>query len=346
MEIYSELIKKYFEKLEKKKSFNSPYFSVIKLFFEVFCLKKCSFKEKYDFLRNTLDNIFLSNEITSQILNIFSFIQKYYFALLRFKFILIFKKSKIVVDNDLSLNPILEKEKFIMVIHQKNSKYLFHIRDLLHIINSSIGHSDYFFSAPISVKNPYNNTIFKKSILYNIYFFMKFNTNYFSELFHQFFICNFDLSDFFIQNTNLLRKYAIQDYLKNSTEGNLLMDIEEMLEDFNYDNRNFKIIIDPDFPNKKIVEVMKPYVNLYISSKYSYLNSEKVNAQKQLTRKLKEFNTFNPNFGRKIIKINYEFNKKNKDEIEILFVDDYLPFHKNKINNNDLLLSHSFLKNE
>jgi len=340
MEIYNKLTKKYLENYK-----NTKHFNILSIFFEIFLSKKFSAKEKYKFLGNSLDNIFLTKEITVQIFTIFSQIQKNYFAFVRLKFILLYKKSKIVVDNDLSLNPISEKQKNILVLYQKNKKYLFHIRDLLHLINSSIGHSDYFFSSPISVKNPYNNTIFTKSILYNIYFFMKFNTNYFSELFHHFFICNFDLSDFFCKNTILLRNYAIKDYLKNSTEENLLMDLEEMMDDFNYDNINHKILIDPEFPNKKLLEILKPYVNLYIYSKFSYLSSEKMNAQKILNCKLKQFYTFNPSFGRKIIKINNDFNKKNNHEIEFIFLEDYLPFHKNN-NFNDFLLSHSYLKSD
>lgn len=356
MIFFNELIKKHFEKLEKTKQKeqdpdpdpdSDTSFFILDIFFDMFIeKKKYSIKEKYKFLENTLNNIFLTKDLKNVFLNTFSQIQKIYFALLRFKFMLLLKKSKIIVETDLSLNPIVEKDKFVMVIFQKNKKYLFHTRDLLHIINSSIGHSDFFFSTPNSVKNPYNNMIFTKSILYNIYFFMKFNTNYFSELFHHFFICNFDLSEFYCKNTTLLRKYAIQDYFKNSTDVNLLVDIEEMLDDFNYENRLYKIIIDPDFPNKTLLEVMKPYINLYLISKYSYVICEKVNAQRLLKKKLREFYMFNPIFGRKIIKINNSFNNKSKSilENEIKFIDDYLSFHENNKNNRDFLLSHSFLK--
>lgn len=348
MEIYFELIKKYFEKLEKK-SQDSQHFFLLFIIFDISLHKKYSVKKKYLFLEKSLNNIFLSNEITNEILNIFCTIQKNYFALLRFKFILLYKKSKIVVDNDLSLNPISEKEKCIFTIYEKNKKYLFHIRDLLHIINSSIGQSDFFFSTPTSVKNPFNNAIFTKSILYNIYFFMRFNTNYFSELFHYFFLCNFDLSEFYFKYANVLRKYAIQDYLKNSSEKNLFVDIEDMIDDFNYENRLYKIIIDPDFPNKKLFNIMKPYLNLYILSKYSYLNCEKINAQNLLKKKLREFYTFNPNFGRKnikIIKINNFFNKKSISETVIEFIEDHIPFYENSKKSNNFLLSHSYLKSD
>jgi hypothetical protein len=337
-EIYNELIKRFIDK--NKVHSSSTNFQQISLFFEIFINKKYSVKEKYIFLNNSLNNIFLSNTCKNEIFTIFSKIQKIFFSLLRFKYLLLFKKSKLVVENDLSLNPIRENEKYIIVILQGINKYIFHIRDLLQIINSSIGRSEYFFSIPIPVKNPYNNSIFTKSNLYNIYFFIKFQTNYFSEIFHSFFLSNFDLSKFFIKNQSLLRSFAIQDYYKNSSESDLSMDIEEMLEDFNYENQFHEIKIDKDFPNKKLLEIMKPYLYLYLLGKNSYLECEKNYSKKQLKQKLKDFYSFNPSFGRKLIKKKNLLGIKNNIENDISFIDEYLSFNQNKRYKNDFLGTH------
>ena len=382
MEIYFEFIKKHLD-LEKEKN-HFQFFSLLTLFFNAFFRKPYSIKEKYIFLGNWYNNIFLTPECKMEFLTFFSKIQKTYFAFLRFKFRILLKKSKLIVENDLSLNPISEKDKLVIVIQQKLNKYLFHIRDLLNIIHSSIGHSDFFFSVPISIKNPYNNSVFTKSILYHIYFFVKFNTNYYSELFHRFFLCNFHLSEFYSKNANLLRTYALNDYFKNSSEENWLIDIEEMLEDFNDDHPNSPIKIDNNFPNKKLIEIMKPYLNLYLLGKYSYYYNEKIISQRQLKNKLNEFSTFNPNFGRKIIKINNQFKIKdsafdflsipfessnplnhetsnpsstlNKNtnntisnkskEVEILFDENHISFLEKKKNNDNFLSSHAYLKPE
>jgi len=340
-DIYVELIKKHLDKVKIKDNdyLNSIYYIQLSLFFEIFINKKYSIKEKFIFLNNSLNNIFLTNDCKNKIFTLFYQIQKTYFALLRFKFIILFKKSKLIVENDLSLNPIIENEKFIITILQEKKKYLFHIREILKIINSSIGHSEYFFSTAIPVKNPYNNSIFTKSNLYNIYFFMKFNNHYFSELFHSFFLCNFDLSDFINKNQYLLRNLAIHDYYKNSSEFDLLIDIEEMLEDFNYENRLYEINVDKDFPGKKLLEIMKPYLNLYLYSKYSYLGSEKIYSKRQLQQKLKDFFSYNPFFGRKIIKKIY-FLKKEENENDILFIEDHISFYKNNRISNCFLESH------
>ena len=299
-------------------------------------------------------NIFLCKEIKEEIFSIFSFIQKSYFAFIRLKILLLFKNSKKIVENDLSLNPIFEKDKNILVIFQNNNKYLFHIRDLLHLINNCLGHSSNFFSKPIIIKNPYNNVIFSKSTLYNIYFFMKFKTMYFSELLHKFFLSNFDLTDFYDKNSYLLRNYAIEDYFKNTTSENLIIEMEDMLNEFNKKFKLNKIEIDPDFPNKKYIEVFKPYLKLYIITKYSFLYIDKVNAKKKLDKKLLNFQFFNPNFGRKMVKINLlnkkigklSENKKEKGDqtkLESIFMEEHISFYQNKNIKTDFLNNHIIL---
>lgn len=360
MEIYNEIKKKYFEKIEKSEK--SEKITQHIFFDTLYHTKKYSVKEKYVWLQTIMTNIFLTKENREEIFTIFSFIQKTYLALLRFKFLLLFKKSKKIVENDLSLNPISEKDKDVLVIFQNNNKYLFHIRDLLHLINNCLGNSSNFFSQPIIVKNPYNNVIFTKSTLYNIYFFMRFKTMHFSELFHQFFVCNFHLSEFYDKNSYLLRNYAIEDYLKNTCAEYLINDIDDMINEFNQKFKFNKIVVDPDFPDNKYLEILKPYLKLYLITQYSLLYLDKINAKKQLDKKLLNFHYFNPNFGRKIVKINYPLNNKigkfnkfhfieneqdNQDKllcksrVETNFIDEHLPYHKNK--KSEFLNSHTML---
>jgi hypothetical protein len=356
MEIYFELIKKYFEKIDEKeeKEKKSQKFFLFQIFFDLFIQKKeYSVKEKYLLIKNIITNIFLTKEDKEDFLTIFYFIQKSYFALVRFKFLLLFKKSKKIVENDLSLNPISEKDKDVLIIFQNKNKYLFQIRDLLHLITNCLGHSSNFFSHPIIIKNPYNNLIFSKSTLYNIYFFMRFKTLHFSEIFHKFFLSNFHLKEFYEKNSYLLRNYAMDDYLKNTSAEYLKNDIDDMIDEFNQKYKLNKIIVDPDFPDNKYLEIMKPYLKLYNIANYSLLYSDKVNAKKKLFRKLLKFYYFNPIFGRKITKINYPLNKKLDKQncrIETIFIDEHISFYENGIekenNNNDFLNSHSVFKED
>jgi hypothetical protein len=187
---------------------------------------------------------------------------------------------------------------------------------------------------------------------------MKFKTMFFSELLHQFFLCNFHLSNFFDKNSYLLRNYAIKDYFKNTSEEYLINDIHDMISEFNQKFKLNKIRVDPDFPDKKYLEILKPYLKLYLITKYSLLYLDKINAKKQLDKKLLNFHFFNPNFGRKIVKINFPSNKKfglkkeneiekdkeHNNRIETIFIDEHLPYHKNK--KSTFLNSHTILTYE
>jgi hypothetical protein len=79
-----------------------------------------------------------------------------------------------------------------------------------------------------------------------------------------------------------------------------------MIEDYNDVNTcSTKIDIHPEFPLKKLVEAMRPYVTLYLLSKYSFILVDKITAKKWLAKKLKEFQRKNPLFSRKIITFVY-----------------------------------------
>ena len=344
MYIFHQIISIYFNKLESN-SDNKFY----KILFDMFIEKKYSIHEKYLCLNEQLSNIFLTEKMKDEFLGIFGKFQKTYLAINKFNYIIRHKKSVIVVENDLSLNPISEKDKNIIVIYQDNNKYLFHIRDIIKLINNCIGHSNDFFSFPLSIKNPYNNVILTKSSLYNIYFFMKFKTLYFSELLHKFFLCNFDLTNYFEKNIYFLRKYSIEDNIKNYSTSRLYMYTCEMLYEYNNNNtyRFNKIEIDSEFSHEKIVQIMKPYLNLYFISKYSLLQIDKTNATKKLKKKLGEFYRFNPLFGRKMIEISNkdDFVKQPRINATYYFVEKHIQFYKNQ-STIDFLDSHKSVKEE
>jgi hypothetical protein len=282
---------------------NSQMFSNIhKINFFIFLQMEYSIQTKFNFLKDTLKNIFNTNEMNEEFINYFNKIQKTYHAFSKLSFIYRYKKAKIMVNTDLILNEISEDNKFVYCLFQNNYKYLFNIHELIKIIHNSIANSYMFFSSPFPIKNPYNNIILDKSTLYNIYFFMRSRTSLQPELFYYYFKTNFNLNKFNSEYQYLLRNFAIKNYLNNNNKDVLYNDIEYMIDDYNefIKHRHYQIIIDHTFPKDLLINIMTPYLKLFLISQYSLMYTDRLVAKKILKQKLYEFNKFNPQFGRKI----------------------------------------------
>jgi hypothetical protein len=298
-----------------------------------------SIKKKFEFYQKINSNIFLSSDVKNNFNILFCHIQKIFHVLNRFVFMYKYRKTQIIVDTDMCLNKINIGEKNIICVFQNNGKYLFHILDLIKMFTNSLTNSDSFFASPIALKNPYNNLPFTKSNLYNIYFFIKFKTYFYSELYFKYFLTNFDLTSFYLNYEYILREYAIENYIKNTSIGLLHLDTLSMIRNFNRNTRHNKIVIDHEFPKEKLVTIMKPYLLLYIKSLYSLVKMNKEQAYFMMHVKLIEFSKFNPNFGRKIIHIeNESFLKKKIEEKKYCFNDKHILFNKNE---NNFLETHS-----
>jgi hypothetical protein len=284
---------------------NSNIFSnVHKINFFIFLQREYTIQNKFIFLNEMLKNIFNTDEMNEEYIDYFNKIQKTYNAFSRFSFIYRYKKAKLMVDTDLILNEISENNKFVYCLFQNNCKYLFNIHELIKIIHNSIANSYMFFSNPFPIKNPYNNIIFNKSTLYNIYFFIRSKTALQPELFYYYFKTNFNLNKFNNEYQYLLRNFAIKNYLNNHSKDVIYNDIEYMINEYNelIKYRTHQIIVDTTFPKDLLIEIMTPYLVLFIKSHYSFMYSDKLIAKKILKQKLYDFSKFNPQFGRKIYK--------------------------------------------
>jgi hypothetical protein len=302
---------------------------------------------KYHFFNNSLKNLFMKNEYREDFINYFCKIQRIYHILNSFIAKYKYKKAKIVVNRDMCLNEININDKNVFCLLHHNSKYLFHICDLINIINTSLTNSQHFFSEPVSIKNPYNNLPFEKSILYNIYMFIKFHTFYSPEFFFKFFQCHFNLTIFGKQNEYILREYNIKNFVYKSSSNVLKMEIKSMLSQFNAKYKNsrqrYNINIDVSFPNDKLIKIMKPYLLLYCTSVYSLLIHKREEATIILNKKLIDFYNFNPSFGRKKykIEITYSNNFKKKISGKIIEYDDkHILFNDVPLENKLFLTDH------
>jgi len=264
-------------------------------------------KGKYIYLKSFLSNVFYTDEIKEQFVNYFYKIQKVNMGFKKIAYLYKYNKSKIVVDTDMELNVLTINSKNVICIYQLNNRYLFNIKDVIKHLHTSLTNSDTFFAMPIALKNPYNNIPFNKSTLYNIYFFIKFNTNIYSELLFKYFNVNFNLKSFLYKYEYLLREYAIENFVKNSPKNILYDEILTMLEDYNsqYTDDKYKILIDHDFPRDILIKIMKPYLLYYYIGRLSMIPNNKYDANFILGVKLNSFQQHNPQFGRKYIKILY-----------------------------------------
>jgi len=316
MNTFFLIIKKYFKLTD---NYFQNLDSLQKIIYFMFLTKKDNSKHfKFKYFVGEINNIFLTREQKEDFINIFCKIQKTYFALSRLAYIYKYKKAKIVVDFDLGLNPIDINNKNSICLFQEKNKYYFRINDLINIIHTALSNSSSFFSDPLISKNPYNNVPFNKSTLYNIYFSIISKTYIVSELIHKFFISNFDIDKFEKDYEYLLREYSIQNYVKNTNSDMLYVSVLVMLDQYNYYNDN-QITIDSSFPKKQLVNIMRPYLLLYYTCKYSLINIKKIDSKKNLYKKLNDFYNFNPLFGRKQIKVHPYFSKNNKKKYKFTY---------------------------
>uniref|UniRef100_A0A6C0EPN7 Uncharacterized protein n=1 Tax=viral metagenome TaxID=1070528 RepID=A0A6C0EPN7_9ZZZZ len=330
---------------------------MIKLFFSIFIRENVTIKKtKHAFFFESISNCFLKLQ-KNDFIDYFCKIQKTYCGFTKLALIYRYKKTKIVSNTDMNLNEIYKYGKDIFCMYQQKNLYLFNINDLIKIINTSLTNAYLFISDPLPSKNPYNNIPFNKSTLYNIYFYIKFNSNKYCELLNKFFYSDFNITLFMKNNMYLLREYAINNYVNNSAKNVICNEIDNMIKKYNnkivnnkFINRNRQIIIHKDFPKDKLIKIFKPYLLLLFKSLYSLIPQIKEESYNILMSKLFAFQKFNPSFGRRNAVVEWKYTKdlKKKSYIkEYKFNDSHIKFYKEDSNfmKNQILINNYDLYN-
>lgn len=285
-------------------------------------------KAKFFELNNALNNMFISKEVKNQILNIFCKCQKTYYGFLRLAFVYKYKKAKMQMTCDLYMNGILENQQNSVVIFQNNAKYTFIVQDLIKIIDNALTNAPSFFLDPLQCKNPYTNIPFNRAILYYIYFQIKSRICVVPELFHRFFLCNFNIVKFKLDNETFIKEIVFKNYIKNTSCEILCNDIRVMLEENRYTK---KLLIDDIFPEKKLVEIFAPYLELYYQSIYFCAEEKKYLVKDILCKKLDEFYKNNKLFGRKVFTKVFKLGTGIGRKYTLGFNEFYIPFSQIKI---------------
>ena len=345
---YSLIIKKIIKTENNFINYNYKYDGVdciFKIAFNNMLNQDLNIKNKYKFFIETLNVFYIKGTKEEEFINYFCKIQKTYNILNRFAHNYKYKKSNIVVNTDIGLNELIPNSKNVICIFHKNARYLFHVKDLICIINTSLTNSHMFFSEPLPIKNPYNNLPFDKSTLYNIYFFIRYKTNYHCDLLLKFFDCDFNLTIFKGKNEYLLRELSINNYVYKSTSQILENEILDMISFYNDnycgDISELQIFIDKEFPKDKLIKIFQPYLLMFFSSQYSFLNHKKKETLYYFKQGLRRFKNFNPQFGRKKYKIIFKHTKNFKKKVvgKIIEFDDIHVKFNNIEKDNKIFLS-------
>ena len=255
---------------------------------------------KHLLIGQAVTNIFLSNNVKAKLRDIFHKTQWTYMVFTRFANVIRHKINKEKIDFDLRMEPIDISSKFSISLLHNGAKYYFGLTDLVNIIQTAITHSDDMFGNPLFPKNPYNNLPFTKTMLYNIYFRIKFVFLNVPEWIQLFYNCDFDIDVFKVENEQKLREKYIKNYVNNGSITVLNEEVNSMISSYKHTFR--RIHINQYFPKKDLVDIFRPYLFLYIMSIDGIEGIEKKHLSRIiLKKKLAEFVSFNENFGRKIV---------------------------------------------
>jgi hypothetical protein len=284
---------------------------------------------KFTALNRILGNVFFKGELKDTIRHIFCLAQKYYYAFIRLARHYRVKKAQLIVQNDLSLNPLDPSHRNTFTLIENKSKYYFGLNDLITIIETAIGNAPEFFADTQWPLNPYNNQPFTKSTLYGIYFQMKNANRLISPLFHFFFLENFCLKTFTDNYEHFIRENSIKKFVFNSPYTVLHSDVLTMIRANTYTKLWH---IHKEFPKEKLVEIFRPFLYCYYIYNYDIQGTNKVyNSETILYNKLKKLYEHNKLFGRRFIKLTT--NNKNKIiKKDIEFNSQHIPFHKIDVN--------------
>jgi len=256
-------------------------------------------KTKIKFWYETVNNMFFSQETRDRLWDKFTKSQKKYYVLSKFVTMCKYKYTKVKVNIDLNLNKIIFPSNNGLKIYQDGALYYFTMNDIINICNSSLTFSYHFFSEAYVPKNPYTNNNFTYPILLKIYYTIRFSYFKMPLLLEMFYRSDFNIKKFKKTNEYFIREECIKSFMKNADKDEHFEYIEEIL-DMRECKRMFSF--DEDFPKDVLLKAFRPYLFVYLISKYSLRSSRKMFEYKTMLKSsLREFKRTNPAFGRNII---------------------------------------------
>ena len=287
--------------LSKTQFVFDPETNLSKDFINCFFADSFLYSKKFTCLSQFFENKFVTQEKKDDLLHCFCTTQKYYYKFKKLYQIYLNKKAKNYdIDYDLCLTP-LENSKNNITLIQENTKFLFKVNDLIRLIVEGLTYTYDLFLEPKVAKNPYNNIELTNCDLYNIYLHILLKTNINPPLlFHYYFKSEFNLSNFVMNNEASLKDLAIIKHHKELDDDpdktyEYIMDMAEKSTILN---------ISDTFPVDDVVSKLKFCLIDYLYSEYSYNPAKRRTHKKKLLKKLRDFNTNYPRYGRIFRRVN------------------------------------------
>jgi hypothetical protein len=260
----------------------------------LFCSKN-TFRVK-QFIQD-LENIFISPKIREELTYHFCKFKQTYWAFTKLAKLWKIRRTPIRIQTDLYMNELDPTHKYTFHLIHKNGIYLFSLQNLARIIVDAITHQCGMFLEPLAIKNPYTNDLLSKCDLFNIYLSLKHNHLRIHEMLEKFFRCEFNVFEFRRKYETELRDIAIEQYANNANTSELAQDVDDMLR---LHRMTKSIKIAPGFPQKTLVETMRPLLKIYLLERYSFSSMTRKYSAKKLDILLNKFVENNPIYGRKM----------------------------------------------
>jgi hypothetical protein len=211
---------------------------------------------------------------------LFCVLQKHYGVWMRFVHWCKWKRARVVISHDLDMRELDPLAVTTVCVYQRGAKYLFSSQDIVRLVCFALTNHNQFVSTPNSVKNPYNNIAFSKSILYQLYWWL--STLPFRWMppvkymtwFHRYYASEFHLSLFLRQNEMELRDYTLLVFVQQMSLPDVVHNVQHMMDAFEtycdtYHPGTKVPIIHKQFPMEKC-NVFRPFLYHYFRSSYAY----------------------------------------------------------------------------
>jgi hypothetical protein len=222
-------------------------------------------------------------------------VQRAYYGFARLARIWRLRKSPVQISCDLFMTPLDPSHKHTFQLLQQNNIYYFSTRDLCKLITNSITNSAFLFSDPKVAKNPYNNIVFSKADLYNMYWKIRESMCIVPTIIDLWFRYGFDVYKLRKCHEHEFAEYAINNYVNTLSVVQMCEEIYEMIYSL-----HFQEVIQPipTFSAERFSADFKPYLRLFLKVQYYPDKIVAANLRRELICKLRWFSNMYPYYGR------------------------------------------------